>query len=349
MISAPNQLTETPDEARDQAIDDILGAMRLSGGVFIDVELRGRWSVISEFFADQCELFFPVTGSLIGYHFVRAGHFWIEVAGQAPQLVEPGAMILIPRNDPHLLFNDDVPTVSSQSALNIPEDRTTVTMRVGEDEDGKEPVQLYCGFMSASDVDNPLLERLPRLLVIEPGSALQKEWLASSLRFATEAMAAGQPAEVGKLAELMFRETLRGYLKRIASEQPAWLSGLRDPVVARALAVIHRRFAEELDVAGIAREVGVSRSALGDRFTALMGEPPMHYCARWRMRVAANMLREREENTASIAYAVGFNSEAAFNRAFKREYGEPPAAWRKRKLEQLALGKPFGTSIGQLI
>ena len=100
--------------------------------------------------------------------------------------------------------------------------------------------------------------------------------------------------------------------------------------MSRALAIIHTRYAEELDVEGLAREVGLSRSALGERFVALLGEPPMRYCARWRMRMAANMLREGRENTANIAYAVGFNSEAAFNRAFKREYGDPPAAWRRK-------------------
>ena len=97
----------------------------------------------------------------------------------------------------------------------------------------------------------------------------------------------------------------------------------------KALSIIHSRYAEELDVEGLAREAGVSRTVLGERFAELLGEPPMRYCARWRMRIAANMLRDGKQNTANIAYSVGFNSEAAFNRAFKREYGEPPATWRR--------------------
>ena len=110
--------------------------------------------------------------------------------------------------------------------------------------------------------------------------------------------------------------------------------GLTDPAISKALSIIHHRYAEDLEVEELAREVGVSRSVLGERFTELIGEPPMRYCARWRMRIAANMLREGKENTASIAYAVGFNSEAAFNRAFKREFGVPPATWRRRVEEE---------------
>ena len=104
--------------------------------------------------------------------------------------------------------------------------------------------------------------------------------------------------------------------------------------MTKALSIIHARYAEELEVEGLAREAGVSRTVLGERFTELIGEPPMRYCARWRMRMAANMLRDGKENTANIAYAVGFNSEAAFNRAFKREYGEPPATWRRSVEEE---------------
>src|SRR4029079_4888010 len=109
-----------------------------------------------------------------------------------------------------------------------------------------------------------------------------------------------------------------------------WLRGLVDPAVSKALSIIHERYAEDLDVENLAREAGVSRSVLGERFAELIGEPPMRYCARWRMRIAQNLLRETDQNSAGIAYAVGFASEAAFTRAFKREFGDPPASWRRR-------------------
>jgi pimeloyl-ACP methyl ester carboxylesterase/AraC-like DNA-binding protein len=138
------------------------------------------------------------------------------------------------------------------------------------------------------------------------------------------------PAEiVAKLAELFLAQAIREYVKKLPPSSKGWLRGLTDPAVSKALSIIHTRYAEELDVDGLAREAGVSRSVLGERFAELIGEPPMRYCSRWRMRLAANMLRDGKENSANIAYAVGFNSEAAFNRAFKREFGEPPATWRR--------------------
>ena len=125
-------------------------------------------------------------------------------------------------------------------------------------------------------------------------------------------------------------QAVREYVERLPAGASGWLRGLTDPAVSKALSIIHQRYAEDLDVEGLAREAGVSRTVLGERFGELLGEPPMRYCARWRMQVAANMLRDGKQNTANIAYSVGFNSEAAFNRAFKREYGVPPATWRRQ-------------------
>ena len=149
----------------------------------------------------------------------------------------------------------------------------------------------------------------------------------------------GKPAaDVGRLTELLVRATLREHLKQIALEHHGWLDGLRDRHVARCLSLIHRHFSEPIDMLWLSREVGLSRSALHDRFVCVLGEPPMRYCTRWRLRHAAHLLRDTTANTASVAYAAGYNSEAAFNRAFKREYGEPPAAWRRRKAEAMRPG-----------
>jgi AraC-like DNA-binding protein len=338
MTSAPNELTETPNPGAADAVEDILSAMRLSGGIFVDAEFRGDFSVASHFVPDQCALYFPVTGSLIGYHFVEQGELWFEIEGAPPQKASAGSVVVFPRNDPHRLFNADVPTVSSQSLFEVGDASHAARLRYGKEED--EAVRLYCGFVTAASEDNPLLDRLPGLLVLEPANDLQGKWLEASLRFAMDSRTL-PTSDIGRLAEVVIRESLRDHLRRIADEQPHWLDGLRDRFVARALAVIHRRYPEDLDVDQIAREVGLSRSGLNERFVATMGEPPMRYCARWRMRQAANLLRETDDNSATIAFAVGFNSEAAFNRAFKREYGEPPASWRRRKAEQLTPARPF--------
>jgi pimeloyl-ACP methyl ester carboxylesterase/AraC-like DNA-binding protein len=173
---------------------------------------------------------------------------------------------------------------------------------------------------------HPVLDALPPLLTLDP-SAAQAEWLDSSMRFL--ALQAPSSETVAHLAKLFVAQAIREYVQQLPEDSREWLRGLADPAVSRALAVIHRRYAEDLTVEQLAREAGVSRTVLGEKFAELLGEPPMRYCARWRMRVASNMLREGKQNTANIAYSVGFNSEAAFNRAFKREFGVPPATWRR--------------------
>ena len=135
---------------------------------------------------------------------------------------------------------------------------------------------------------------------------------------------------VAKLAELFLTQAVREYVDHLPLGTSGWLRGLTDPAVTKALSIIHTRYAEELDVEGLAREAGVSRTVLGEKFAELIGEPPMRYCAQWRMRGAANMLRDGRQSASNVAYEVGFNSEAAFTRAFKREYGIPPATWRRQ-------------------
>jgi AraC-like DNA-binding protein len=342
MSAEPNELTESPTTPFGDPIEEILTAMRLSGGVFIDAEFTGEWSIASHFLADQCALFFPVTGSLIGYHFVREGRLWAEVEGLEPLEAGPGSIVVFPRNDPHRIYTADCNTVSSQSVLDLSDPHGVVRMRHGTP---GTPVKIFCGFLSASSHDTPLLDHLPAMLVIDPESGLQEEWLEASLRFATGGSSALSSAEVGRMAELMVRATLRTHLRSIGSQQNEWLQGLQDSTVARALSLIHRHYAEPIDIAWLSKEVGLSRSALHGRFVAKMGESPMRYCARWRMRQAANLLRETKGSIAVISYEVGFNSEAAFNRAFKREYGEPPSAWRQRKAAQLKPGTGFSTPV----
>ena len=188
--------------------------------------------------------------------------------------------------------------------------------------------EVWCGFLAtAKSSEHPLFDALPPLLTLNVASG-EAKWLESSMRFLAEQQPSSEV--VSRLAELFVGQAVREYIERLPAGATGWLRGLADPAVSRALSIIHNRYAEELDVEMLAREAGVSRTVLGERFTELLGEPPMRYCARWRMRIAANMLRDGKQSTANIAYSVGFNSEAAFNRAFKREYGEPPATWRRQ-------------------
>lgn len=305
-------------------LTDILASLRLTGGVVIDATAQGDWCMISQFTNEQCAPYFPVPGHLIGYHYVRSGRMLAQLDGERPVAVERGGILLLPRNDPHLLFNR--PGLDPIDAGELVEVLDSGLQRIVVPGDG-EPTEMYCGYLGVSASHHPLLDSLPPMLSLDI-RADRKQWVESSLRLVAEESPSAEL--VARLAELFFAEAIRTYMATLPPGQGGWLAGLRDPAVARALGTIHSRYAEDLDIETLARDAGVSRSALGERFVALLGEPPMRYCARWRMRMAANMLRDGKANTANIAYAVGFNSEAAFNRAFKREFGEPPATWRRR-------------------
>jgi pimeloyl-ACP methyl ester carboxylesterase/AraC-like DNA-binding protein len=306
-------------------LTDILGSLRLTGGVVVDGKFTGDFCVSAEFTPNHFTSFFPKPEKLVSYHYVRSGQMIVEVEGMPPMTVRAGEIAILPRNDPHLLESriglkpaqvDDIGWTTEEGVHRV-------TLGSGGPE-----TEVWCGFLGTDKSGaHPLLDALPPLLTLDIDSG-QEDWLDSSMRFLAEE----KPSQevVARLAELFLTQAVREYLDKLPTGAKGWIKGLADPAVSRALAIIHARYAEELTVEGLAREAGVSRTVLGERFVELLGEPPMRYCARWRMRMAANMLRDGKHNTANIAYAVGFNSEAAFNRAFKREYGEPPATWRRR-------------------
>ena len=306
-------------------LDDILASLRLTGGVVIDGEFSGEFCVLAEFTPKHFAPFFPIPETLISYHYVRSGQLIIQVAGSAPHVIDAGTIAILPRNDTHTLASR--PGLQPADVGDIVWITTEGVHRVSTGTDGPK-AEVWCGFLgTAKSSAHPLLEALPPLLTLDVTGG-EAEWLDSSMRFLAEQHPS--PEVVARLAELFLAQAIREYVGELPEESTGWLKGLTDPAVSRALAIIHSRFAEDLDVETLAREAGVSRTVLGERFVELLGEPPMRYCARWRMRMAANMLRDGKQNTANIAYAVGFNSEAAFNRAFKRELGVPPATWRRR-------------------
>jgi pimeloyl-ACP methyl ester carboxylesterase/AraC-like DNA-binding protein len=329
MIALPNKLTETPERAfKMDTLDEILSSLRLSGGVVIDGEFSGDYCVLAQFTPDHFAPFFPEPEKLISYHYVRSGRMLVEVEGLPPTVVEAGGIAILPRNDPHLLASRT--GLHPANASEVGWVTADGVHRVKTGTDGQK-TEVWCGFLGAKGSIHPLLEALPPLLTLD-ASGGEAQWLDSSMRFLAEEQPS--PDIVARQAELFLAQAIREYVENLPPGSEGWLRGLADPAVSKALSIIHKRYAEDLDVEGLAREAGVSRSVLGERFAELLGEPPMRYCARWRMRIAQNLLRDTDENTASIAFAVGFASEAAFNRAFKREFGEPPASWRRRVQEE---------------
>ena len=202
------------------------------------------------------------------------------------------------------------------------------------------PTRVLCGYLHCDDLlFNPVLRALPRLIHVRPSSGEAAQWREASLRYTLEQAGKAGPAGAALLArvpELVLVDCLRQYAESLPEKQTGWLAGLRDPVVGRALVLIHAQPDKSWTVTGLARSVAVSRSILAERFRQVLGVSPMRYLSQWRLQLAAGLLRDGGRGVAAVAARVGYESEAAFSRAFKRHLGASPAAWR----EQRATRKP---------
>jgi AraC-like DNA-binding protein len=239
-------------------------------------------------------------------------------------------MVLLPRNDRHILASEaGLSPVSGDHLAQSDSADGLARIRYGG---GGEKTQIVCGFVGTDVRQHPLIDALPPVLTLDLNGTPSCDWVARSFRYASEELGSARPgsaAVLAMLSELLFVEAIRQYVATLPPDRRGWLSGLRDPVVGRALALLHTQIARAWTAEELAREVFLSRSAFAERFTALIGVPPMKYLATWRMQVAAQRLRETQRPITRIAMDVGYESEAAFTRAFKREHGASPAAWRK--------------------
>jgi AraC-like DNA-binding protein len=193
--------------------------------------------------------------------------------------------------------------------------------------------EVVCGFLGGNAQLHPLLANLPPVITLElaalPSGELDGAHLCLRRAILGHHGDPGAATVMAKMSELLFVEAVRRYLVALPREETGWLAGLRDPAIGRALSLMHARLSEDWTADALAREVNLSRSTFADRFTALIGMPPMRYLLNWRMQVATQKLRETRQTIAQIAFEVGYESEAAFTRAFRREFGLPPAAWRR--------------------
>lgn len=315
------------------ALSDVLRVAHLTGGVFLHAEFFAPWCIASQLTPELCKPALGPASHLILFHYVVEGGFHLRVEGKTGDVValEPGEVVLMPRNDLHLMGSDlGVPPVMGSDILQPPKNGGLFTIRHGG---SGARTRLICGFIGCDSAENnPVIATLPPVLKlsIEPGGAA--EWIRSTFHYAAEEVAAGRPGSetvLAKLSELLFVETVRRYVATLPEGQTGWLAGLRDAHVARALALIHRDVARPWTVEELGRQAGMSRSALGDRFIRLLGVPPMHYLSNWRMQVAMQSLRNSSASLAQIADMVGYESEAAFSRAFKKAVGTAPATWRR--------------------
>src|ERR1051326_4848518 len=315
------------------ALSDVLRVARLTGGVFLHADFFAPWCIAARVSPEHCSPALGPASHLIIYHYVVEGEFLLRLEAQPENdtLISTGEIVLLPHNDLHLMGSDlGMPAVPGSQIIHPPKNGSLFTIHHGGD--GKR-TRMVCGFLGCSKGEsNPVISSLPSLLKLNLENDAAAEWIRSTFHYAAEEVAAGRPGfetVLGKLSELLFVETIRRYAETLPESQTGWLAGLRDSFVARALALMHHDPMRHWTVDDLGREIGLSRSALAERLIPLIGMPPMHYLANWRMQVAAEKLRNSNASLAQVAVVVGYDSEAAFSRAFKKAFGTAPATWRR--------------------
>jgi AraC-like DNA-binding protein len=315
------------------ALSDLLRVVRLTGGVFLEAEFSAPWSVTSQVGPEDCRTILAEPARIISFHYVISGSLLLGIDRDPPVEVRGGSIVLLPRNHAHTLASRrGLKPVRGDKLVEVDPAGGLARIRHGG---GGDMTRIVCGFVGCESDCHPLIDALPSTLVLDLNGKAAGEWIFSSFRYAAQELAAtraGSATVLAKLSELMFVEAVRCYLEALPVDERGWLAGLRDPVVGKALALLHTELARPWTADELARQVYLSRSAFADRFTALIGAPPMTYLARWRMQVAAQCLRESRRSVAQISADVGYESEIAFARAFKRQFAMSPAQWRKREL-----------------
>lgn len=273
----------------------------------------------------------PAAEHLIIYHLVIEGSGWASLVGGERVPLSPGDITLFPHGDAHVLGGGSkINMVSAHDVLNHWKQHGLEIARFGGG--GGESMKLVCGYLVCEpQLSSVVFSALPRLIRVNIRGDSSGQWLEDSIRFSVaQGENSSSQAVLTKLSEALFVETLRRYIETSPASENNWLAGVRDQDVGRALALLHRDPSRAWTVAELASEIGVSRSVLSERFTRFMGEPPMSYLTRWRLQLGAQMLASTTRSVAEIARDAGYESEASFNRAFKRVFGLPPARYRSR-------------------
>jgi AraC-like DNA-binding protein len=327
-------------------LSDVLRVVRLSGALFFTAELSAPWALESP---DRALLatVLPNAECLALFHVLVDGECWVDTAGHPTVHLHTGDVIIYPHSHPHIMRSaPGVRSVPINKVLPTGSGDQLALLRHGG---GGNKSRFLCGYLGCDQRFAPLIGALPAMLLVRSrnGQAAVETvrrdgkksadvhhsagtWLCTTLGYTIHEAASSRPgnaAMLGRLTEIMFLDIVREYMQQLPPGQTGWLAGLRDPHVGKALGLMHAEPARHWTVDQIAREAGTSRSALAERFTELLGEAPMHYLATWRIHLARQMLCDPARSIPDIAVRVGYESEAAFGRAFKRLVGTPPAAW----------------------
>jgi AraC-like DNA-binding protein len=324
-------------------LSDVLRAVRLRGAVFYYIEGAAPWVAEAPPAPEIIPAIMPGVEHMIEFHGIVEGSCWAALVGESPIRLEAGDLVLFPQGDAHVMSSAPrmrAPRVDKgfYFAPRPPQLPYSLSMQGAQIsaarlDGGGERATVACGFLGLDARPfNPLLAALPRVLHV-PGAALGADsWVATFMRAVVAESNQRRPggeAVLERMSEMLFVEVLRRYADALPPDETGWLAAMRDPSVGRALGALHARPAEAWTLERLGGEAGLSRSGLHERFVELVGQPPMQYLTRWRMHLAAGLLRDTTAKVIDVALRVGYDSEAAFSRAFKREVGVAPGAWRR--------------------
>lgn len=312
-------------------LSEVLKAVRLDGAIFYNAEFSAPWCVRQPASHTMASSLSAASKHVIIYHLLTEGCGYAHVEGDGrPLLLNAGDIVIFPHGDPHIMGNGApvTPVDSAQELQRILAEGLKVSRFGG----GGELTKLICGYMSCDpQLSRIFLGGLPPILKVNIRQDTSGQWLEQSIRYSVshaDASSPGDEAVRAKLSEVLFVDTIRRYISLLPPEQTGWLAGIRDPDVGKTLALLHRQPAHSWTIASLANEVGMSRSVLAERFRRYLAETPIAYLTRWRLQLGAQKLTSSSHSVAEIAAEVGYESEPSFNRAFKREFGLPPARFR---------------------
>ena len=314
-------------------LSEVLRVVRLEGALFFNGEFSAPWCLSEPRSTEIASYFPPKAGHLILYHFLTEGHAYAKLPDGRREELTAGDIVIFPHGDGHVLGNGspEIPV----DAVRMFAKNLTQELKLARFGGGGEITRFVCGFMACEPrLSEVFLAGLPKMLKVHVSNEPSGQWLENSIRFSVgevNGSNAGSGLVLAKLSEVLFVETLRRYISALPSDQIGWLAGARDPVIGQALALLHKEPAHPWTISDLAKHVGLSRTRLAERFRHFLEESPMAYLAQWRLKLGAEILQSTEDSVAEVAAAVGYGSEAAFNRAFKREFDCPPAQFRRNR------------------
>jgi AraC-like DNA-binding protein len=315
-------------------LSDVLRAVRLSGAFFFDVHATEPWVAETPCGSSVVQAMFPGSEHLISYHLMIEGTCFASIEGEPVMKIEPGDIILLPHGDTHVLSSAPGMRRTPEMSMYRRTSNVQLPTRISVGANDGAASRFVCGFLGCDMRPyNPLLAALPRVIHLGNHTSGALGAYFSAALAETHEPRMGGACMLGRISELMFVDAVRRYLETLPAGRTDWLAGLADPYVGRALTALHRAPAKDWTLQELAEEAALSRSALAERFSQFVGQPPMQYLAQWRMQLAANYLRSGTEGVAVIANRVGYDSEAAFSRAFKKAVGAAPSDWRRAHVQ----------------